>query len=106
MYSKIVVATLATVLSAASGGPCTAQNRTRIVSYHDLDLTTPAAQKKLNHRLQHAVNYVCRLPTADSPLTGTEDQDCRAEVMAKVQPKMLVAIELAQTRAATTVAGR
>lgn len=106
MYRKIVIATLATVLSAASSGPCTAQQRTRVVHYHDLDLTTPAAQKKLSHRLESAVNYVCRLPSTDAPLTGTEDQDCRAEVMAKVQPKMLVAIELAQTRAATTVAAR
>jgi UrcA family protein len=106
MYRKFILATVAAVLSATSSGPCTAQQRTRIVTYHDLDLTTPAAQKKLDHRLQSAVNYVCRLPSADSPLTGTEDQDCRAEVMAKVQPKMLVAIELAQTRAATTVAAR
>lgn len=106
MYRKFSVAVISALLAAGSTGPCTAQERTRIVTYHDLDLTNPAAQKKLDRRLQHAINYVCRLPDPADPLTGSEDQDCRAEVMAKVQPKMLVAIELAQTRAANQVAAR
>ena len=51
--------------------------------------------------------YRCgRCLLAASPLTGFEDQDCRAEVMAKVQSRMQAAIELAQTRAASEVAAR
>ena len=107
MFRKIIIATALATMGVASGGnACIAQQRTRVVRYHDLDLTTPTAQKKLGHRLRRAVDYVCRLPTPSDPLTGTEDEDCRAEVMAKVQPKMQVAIELAQARAATTLAQR
>ena len=107
MYRKIIIATALAALSiASSSNACIAQQRTRIVRYHDLDLTTPAAQKTFSHRLRRAVDYVCRLPIPSDPLIGAEDQDCRAEVMAKVQPKMQVAIELAQTRAANTLAQR
>jgi UrcA family protein len=106
MYRKIIVATVTALLTATSTGPCAAQQRTRIVHYQDLDLANPAGAKTLRNRLDRAVNYVCRMPSPAGPLTGTEDQDCRVEVMAKVQPKMLVAIELAQTRAASQVAAR
>jgi UrcA family protein len=99
MYRNFAVAAAIT-LAMLTGGPVTAQSKTRVVTYHDLDLTRPADVKKLRHRTIRAINYVCRAPSADSPLTGVEDQDCRAEVMAKVQPRMLVAIELAAQRTA------
>jgi len=106
MYRMFITATATALLGSAGSAPCAAQQRTQIVRYHDLDLASPNGQKALSHRLQHAVNYVCRLPSPTSPLTGVEDQDCRAEVMAQVQSRMHAAIELAQTRAASQVAAR
>ena len=106
MYRKFAIAA-AIALAILTGGPVTAQSqKTRLVTYRDLDLTRPADVRKLRRRTIRAINYVCRAPSADSPLTGYEDQDCRAEVMAKVQPRMMVAIELAAQRADTKVASR
>lgn len=102
MYRTFFVVAVSALLAAGSS----AQQRTRIVNYHDLDLASAAGQKQFSHRLQRAVDDVCRLPRPANPLTGTEDQDCRAEVMAEVQTKMQVAIELAQARAASQVAAR
>ena len=106
MYRKIIIACVVASFGMAQGSACVAQQRTRIVSYRDLDLTTPPAQKTLDRRLQRAIDYVCRLPSPSSPLTGIEDQDCRAEALARLQPKVRGAIELAQTRAASQFAGR
>ena len=106
MYRKFAVAA-AISLAMLTGGPVAAQlQKSRVVTYHDLDLTRPADVQKLRHRTMRAINYVCRAPAPDSPLTGVEDQDCRAEVMAKVQPQMMVAIELAAQRADRKVASR
>ena len=99
--------TLATIaVSALLATGSSAQQRTRVVNYHDLDLVSAAGQKQFSHRLQRAVNYVCRRPSPTNPLTGIEDQDCRAEVKAQVESKMQVAVELAQTRAASQLAAR
>jgi UrcA family protein len=102
MYRMFVTVAVSALLATASG----AQQRTRIVKYHDLDLVSVAGQKQLSHRLRRAVDYVCRLPNPASPLTGVEDQDCRAAVMAHVQSEMQAAVELAQARAASQIAGR
>ena len=106
MYRMLIPVAAVALLGTAGGAPCAAQQRTRTVSYHDLDLASAIGQKALSHRLRHAVDYVCRMPNPASPLTGTEDQDCRAEVMAKVQSRAQAAIELAQTRAASQLAAR
>lgn len=102
MYRMLTVVTVSALLASAGS----AQQRTRIVHYQDLDLTSAAGQKLLDHRLRRAVDYVCRMPSPASPLTGSEDQDCRTEVLARVQTRMRAAVELAQTRAASQTAAR
>jgi UrcA family protein len=106
MFRKTSALAATLLLTLATGSPALAEQITRIVHYHDLDLTTRTGTRTFRHRLQRAVNRVCRAPSPAAPLTGSEDQDCRAEVMAKVQPQMLVAIELAQTRAMNEVVSR
>lgn len=106
MYRMVITATAIALLGTAGSALCAAQQRTRIVSYHDLDLVSPIGQKALHHRLRRAVDYVCRMPAPASPITGVEDQDCRAEVMAKVQSRMQAAVELAQKRANSQMAAR
>ena len=102
MFRKTSIVAFTTLLTLATGCPATAQQISRVVSYHDLDLTRAPGVKALRHRLTRAVNYVCRVPRTGDNLIQSEDQDCRAEVMAKVQPEMMVAIELAAQRAADT----
>lgn len=102
MYRMFVVVALSALLASGSS----AQQRTRIVHYQDLDLVSAAGQKQFSHRLRRAVDYVCRMPSPANPLTGVEDQDCRVEVMAKVQATMQAAVELAQARAASRIATR
>jgi UrcA family protein len=102
MYRMFIVVAVSALLASTSS----AQQRTRIVHYQDLDLASAAGQKQLNHRLRRAVDYVCRMPSPASPLTGSEDQDCRAEVLARVQTRMQAAVGLAQARAASQIAAR
>jgi UrcA family protein len=102
MYRNFSIVALTTILTLVTGCPATARQISRTVSYHDLDLTSAPGVKALRHRLTRAVNYVCRVPRVGDHLLYGEDQDCRAEVMAKVQPTMMVAIELAAQRAAAT----
>lgn len=102
MYRMFVVIGVSALLAAGSS----AQQRTRVVRYHSADLVSADGQKQLSHRLQRAVDYVCRVPSPASPLTGSEDQDCRAEAMARARTKMQAAVELAQARAASQIAAR
>ena len=106
MYRKFTIVAFTALLTLVTGCPATAQQISRVVTYHDLDLTRAPGVKTLRHRLTRAVNYVCRAPRVGDHLIQGEDQDCRAEVMAKVQPEMMVAIELAAQRADTKVASR
>jgi UrcA family protein len=102
MYRKTLATAATLLLTVAIGTPATAQQLTRIVSYHDLDLTKPQGVKTLRHRLTRAANYVCRFASAGDDLLKSENQDCREQVMRETHPKLLGAIELAQQRAAAT----
>ena len=106
MFRKASILAASLLLTSATACPALAEQISRVVQYRDLNLSSPADARILRHRLRHAVDHVCRAPDPASPLTGTQDQDCRAAVMAKVQPEMLVAIELAQARAANQTAAR
>ena len=102
MYRKTFATAAALLLTVAIGAPATAQQLTRIVSYHDLDLTKSQGVKTLRRRLTRAANYVCRFASAGDDLLKSENQDCREQVMRETHPKLLGAIELAQQRAAAT----
>ena len=101
MYRK-TFATAAVLLAVAINCPASAQQLTRVVSYHDLDLTKPAGVKALHHRLVRAINYVCRFASAGDQMLKSENQECREEVMRETHPKMVGAIALAQKRVAET----
>jgi UrcA family protein len=100
MYRKTLAA--AALLAIAVNGPAAAQQLTRVVSYHDLDLTKPDGVKIFHRRLVRAVNYVCRFASAGGQTLKSENQDCREQVMRETHPKMMGAIALAQKRAAET----
>ena len=102
MYRKAVGTAATLLLTIVTGCPATAQQLTRVVSYHDLDLTRPAGARELRRRLTRAANYVCRFQSAGDDLIKSPNQQCRDDVMAEVKPKMVHAVALAQARAAST----
>jgi UrcA family protein len=106
MYRKTVFTAVTLLLTVVTGCPATAQQLTRVVSYHDLDLTTPRGVRTLRHRLARAVGYVCRFAHAGDDMLKSENQQCREDVAATAKPRIRQAIEIAQTRAATEYAAR
>ena len=102
MYRKTILSAATLLLTIVTGCPAAAQQITTVVRYHDLDLTTRSGARALRHRLRHAVNYVCRFQHAGDDMLKSENQECREEVAAAVNPKMARAIELAEERAAAT----
>ena len=104
MYRKLVFVTAPLLLTFVTGSPAVAQEIvqriTRVVSYHDLNLTQPADVKLFHRRLTRAVNFVCRYKRPGDPMLGTEDKACRKQALSDVQPKMLDAIARAGSRPA------
>lgn len=100
MYRKTISTAATLLLAIVTGCPATAQQLTRVVSYHDLDLTTPQGVRTLHRRLSRAVGYVCRFAHAGSGMLKSEYQQCREDVAADNKPKVARAIEIAQARAA------
>jgi UrcA family protein len=99
--------TLATMaLFLATGSPAIAQQITRTVSYHDLDLTTAIGTKQLRQRLRTAVNYVCRRVAPVDTLFRSENQQCRFQLTRATKPQVDRAILLAERRAETQYAAR
>jgi len=102
MIRKTAFTAFTLLLTIVTGCPATAQQLTRVVSYHDLDLSTQKGVRTLRHRLTHAVNYVCRFAHAGDDMLKSENQQCREDVAAAIKPRMTHAIEIAQARAAST----
>ena len=104
MYRKLVFATAPLLLTLATGSPAVAQeivqHITRVVSYHDLNLTRSADVKTFHRRLTRAVNFVCRYKTPGDPMLGAEDNACRKQALSDLQPQVLNAIAKAESRAA------
>lgn len=102
MYRKTVLTAATLLLTIVIGCPAAAQQITRMVSYHDLNLTTRSGVRALHHRLRHAVNAVCRIEPVGDDVLKSQDQMCREEVSAAIKPKMAHAIARAEERAAAT----
>lgn len=60
-------------------------NDSRIVSYADLDLTTPAGQATLDGRLQAAVRQVCGRAFPRDLHSVKAVRNCRADTLSGVQ---------------------
>jgi len=101
MYRKTIFTAATLLLTIVTGCPATAQQLTRVVSYHDLDLTTPSGVRTFHRRLSRAAGFVCRFAHAGNDMLKSENQQCREDVAAANKPKMKRAIEIAEARAAT-----
>lgn len=68
--------------------PAVAGEKTRLVRYHDLDLSIAKDQQRLHTRIKSAVKEICESPPA---FTIAEKQDlarCKADALAKAMPKV------------------
>ena len=72
------------VASVAAVSPASAES-TQVVSYADLDLTSPAGQAALDRRLNAAIRQVCGRPFPIDLQTHRQVQQCRSETAAIVQ---------------------
>ena len=73
------------------------------ISYSDLDLTGPAGQAALRHRIERAVERVCPRSTPFVPREVGEAAQCRREALASASAVAATAIAQAQQR---SLAGR
>lgn len=73
----ILIATVAAVQPASA--------ETRIVSYADLDLSSPQGQAALDRRIEHAVRQVCGRPFPTNLQSREEVEECRSQTLSSVQ---------------------
>jgi UrcA family protein len=97
-----------TAIVPAAAGPI---DPSRVVTYHDLNLVTPAGQAALRARIARAVNAVCGDIINDRSLQfGAEMRKCRKQTAAENAPKVALAIDRAERLAARAgmdqIAGR
>jgi len=96
--SKGITAALVAAAALVTGSPAFAEpflsnGRTVEVRYGDLDLSQPAGQTELKHRLNKAAFRVCALSPRD------EMAACRKITLRNVSQPVKTAIALAETRA-------
>src|SRR3954451_1696784 len=86
--AKIILSSFLITAGLIKGAPALAepvQGATYIVRTADLDLTTSAGQRALDHRLTIAVSDVCATPS-DADLVGkNETRACRIDTRAKLE---------------------
>ena len=75
----------AVTVSSACAAPT--DSHSRIVSYGDLDLSTAAGVKALNHRLGHAANQICLDASGPAPAVSV-GATCRADAWANARAQV------------------
>lgn len=81
-------------LSAAISTPAIAQ--TRVVSYADLDLTSPAGQAAFENRIDNAIRQVCGSAWPLDLQSQHQMQRCRSQTRADIQAQRNDALAQAQ----------
>jgi UrcA family protein len=83
------------VASVAAASPAQAES-TRIVSYADLDLSSPAGQSALDRRIDNAVRQMCGRAFPSDLQTQHQVRQCREQTAAEVQAQRNDAFAQAQ----------
>jgi UrcA family protein len=83
------------VATVAAANPAHAQ--TQIISYADLDLTSPAGQAALDSRIQSAVRQVCGRAYPIDLQSQRDVARCRSATLADVQAQRNDALAQART---------
>jgi len=102
--TRIILTSFAITAGFLKGAPTVAEPapaNVSIVYTADLDLSSPAGQRTLDHRLVQAAYEVCGTPS-DVDLKGKNDaRACRADVLAKARA---TSVELANRSAPIRIA--
>ncbi|HWI86012.1 MAG TPA: UrcA family protein [Sphingomonas sp.] len=84
-------------LTIATGSPALAEQFSRAVSYHDLDLTKPDGVRTLQRRVRNAANKICGFGVTGS-FIQREDRECRRAALSDVSLQVTRAIQMAESR--------
>jgi UrcA family protein len=103
----VSLATAATVVAVVPLSIAVAQDAPkRLVTYADLDLTTPAGQHTLDQRLTSAIRTVCPAP----PVTVADEvaayHECRLVAQRSARAQMATAIAAAEQKKGPVLASR
>ena len=98
----LITAAAALAASAFSAAPAVAQtpDRTVVVRFADLDLSTRAGQASLDRRLASAVTYLCGTPSAADPDGRRTVRACRTDLHAAIAPQRAAALATARVEIA------
>jgi UrcA family protein len=89
---KLISLSVLAASALAISAPAMANQKTTLVTYQDLDLSTATGQQRLNTRIKQAVKQVCATP---QPITLKERMDqnvCKKNALADATPKAEQAI--------------
>lgn len=84
---KLISLSVLAASALAISVPAMANQKTTLVKYDDLDLSTATGQERLNTRITQAVKRVCATP---QPITLKERMDqnnCKKNALANATPK-------------------
>lgn len=99
--------TIVLFASLAAANPVVAgQNDGRVVSYADLDLTTPAGQAALDRRLHNAIKQVCGSAFPHDLMSRNQVRRCRSQTLADVQAQRNDALAQARNQAVQLAANQ
>ena len=92
MKALLISLAAAAITFAAAPAPAQTAPSQVVVSYADLDLSTPAGVRKLDRRLRSAVEIACGPISSADPAGKNRVRDCRAETLAVARAQRDTAI--------------
>ena len=85
---KSIVTLFAVPIVALLAAPAAARERSIIVSYADLDLTTPAGAAELDRRIEAAAEKVCVKPHLLDLRAMTAWEECKVATIAHAEDQL------------------
>lgn len=85
---KTIALSCAAAAAMVVSVPVVAGQKTKVVRYHDLDLSTANDQQRLHTRVKSAVKQVCNSPAAFSLAEKRDLARCKKDALAKAIPKV------------------
>jgi UrcA family protein len=92
ILSLALLAPLCAVAPPALAESPAGDKQSRIVSFHDLDLTVAADRARFERRLENAANLVCGVWNAKQLNAKRSATACKADALAKAQPAVTLAM--------------
>lgn len=84
--------------SSTTGAPIEDVIAQRVVTYRDLDLTTPWGVNELNNRVRRAARSACRELDTFHPISAADSPPCYSDAVASAMYQVRDAVSYAQPR--------